>query len=82
MSWVPPIEIHNLTKAYGLTPAVSGLNLAIRPNQITAFLGVNGAGKTTTIKMLLGMIQPSSGDAYVLGTASTMRRAQFALEGT
>lgn len=69
MSWIPPIQIHNLTKAYGPTPAVNGLNLAIRPNQITAFLGVNGAGKTTTIKMLLGMIQPSSGDAYVLGTS-------------
>lgn len=69
MSSVPPIQIHDLTKAYGPNPAVSGLNLAIRPNQITAFLGVNGAGKTTTIKMLLGMIQPSSGDAYVLGTS-------------
>ncbi len=69
MNWEPAIQLHNLTKTYGRTAAVRGLNLAIRPNQVTAFLGVNGAGKTTTIKMLLGMIQPSNGDAIVLGTS-------------
>jgi ABC-2 type transport system ATP-binding protein len=69
MSCVPPIQINNLTKAYGSTQAVRGLNLAIKPNQITAFLGVNGAGKTTTIKMLLGMVRPSNGDAHLLGTS-------------
>lgn len=69
MTWEPVIQLHNLTKAYGQTTAVSGLNFAVRPNQVTAFLGVNGVGKTTTIKMLLGMIQSSSGDAYVLGTS-------------
>ena len=42
MSSRSPIQIDNLTKAYGPTAAVSGLNLAIRPHQITAFLGVNG----------------------------------------
>lgn len=69
MSCVPPIQIENLTKAYGSTQAVRGLNLVIKPNQITAFLGVNGAGKTTTIRMLLGMIRPSNGDAHLLGTS-------------
>jgi len=69
MSCVPSIHTQNLTKAYGSTQAVRGLNLAIKPNQITAFLGVNGAGKTTTIKMLLGMIRPSDGDATLLGTS-------------
>jgi ABC-2 type transport system ATP-binding protein len=69
MSCVPPIQLHNLTKAYGSTQAVRALNLAIKPNQITAFLGVNGAGKTTTIKMLLGMVRPSNGDAHLLGTS-------------
>ncbi|HMH16175.1 MAG TPA: ABC transporter ATP-binding protein [Edaphobacter sp.] len=69
MSMVAPIQLQNLTKAYGSTQAVKDLNLSIRPNQITAFLGVNGAGKTTTIKMLLGMIRPSNGSAYLLGTS-------------
>ena len=69
MSIVAPIQIQDLTKAYGSTKAVRELSLSIRPNQITAFLGVNGAGKTTTIKMLLGMIHPSSGAAYLLGTS-------------
>jgi ABC-2 type transport system ATP-binding protein len=69
MSVLAPIQIQNLTKAYGSTLAVRELNLAIRPNQITAFLGANGAGKTTTIKMLLGMIRPSDGDARLLGTS-------------
>jgi len=69
MSCIPSIHTQNLTKVYGSTQAVRGLNLAIKPNQITAFLGVNGAGKTTTIKMLLGMIRPSDGDASLLGTS-------------
>ena len=81
MSSGSPIQIDNLTKAYGPTPAVSGLNLAIRPHQITAFLGVNGAGKTTTIKMLLGMIQPSSGAAYVLGTSIYDARGSVRVRG-
>ena len=47
--------------------AVKELNLSIRPHSITAFLGLNGAGKSTTIKMLLGMMRPSSGDGTILG---------------
>ena len=43
------------------------MNLAVQRSCITAFLGRNGAGKSTTIKMLLGMIAPSSGDGTVLG---------------
>lgn len=69
MSYLPCIHSQNLTKVYGSTETVKRLTLSIKPNQITAFLGVNGAGKTTTIKMLLGMIQPSDGDAFLLGTS-------------
>jgi ABC-2 type transport system ATP-binding protein len=61
------IRTESLTKAYGQFVAVDSLSLAVPKNCITAFLGPNGAGKSTTIKMLLGMIQPTSGDATVLG---------------
>lgn len=65
------IETRGLTKSYGVLSAVNQLNLAVRRGCITAFLGRNGAGKSTTIKMLLGMIRPSSGDAKVLETNIT-----------
>jgi ABC-2 type transport system ATP-binding protein len=56
-----------LTKTYGNAEAVRALNLSVGRNRITAFLGRNGAGKSTTIKMLLGMIRPTSGSGTVLG---------------
>jgi ABC-2 type transport system ATP-binding protein len=61
------ILTHALSKFYGNNAAVRELNLAVRQNRITAFLGRNGAGKSTTIKMLLGMIRPTSGSGAVLG---------------
>jgi ABC-2 type transport system ATP-binding protein len=64
----PVIETRRLSKSYGSVQAVRGLNLSVSPNSITAFLGLNGAGKSTTVKMLLGMISPSSGEGYVLGS--------------
>lgn len=67
MSSAPAIETQGLTRRYGQHEAVSGLNLQVRRNQITGFLGRNGAGKSTTIKMLLGMTHPSSGTGRVLG---------------
>src|SRR5215467_7292986 len=63
----PVILTHCLTKSYGAAKAVRALNLSVERNRITAFLGRNGAGKSTTIKMLLGMIRPTSGSATVLG---------------
>jgi ABC-2 type transport system ATP-binding protein len=61
------IITHALSKSYGSHAAVQGLNLAVKRRQITAFLGRNGAGKSTTIKMLLGMVRPTSGSGAVLG---------------
>ena len=57
------IEIKNLTKKYNDKLAVDNLNLSIKQGKLLALLGVNGAGKTTTLKMLSGLIQPTSGDA-------------------
>jgi ABC-2 type transport system ATP-binding protein len=67
------IEIRNLTKKYhnivggGTFTAVDDLSLTVEEGQIFGFLGPNGAGKTTTIKMLLGLIFPTSGEASLLG---------------
>jgi ABC-2 type transport system ATP-binding protein len=61
------IETMGLSKLYGRSYAVRNLNLTVRSDRITAFLGLNGAGKSTTIRMLLGMIRPSEGSGTVLG---------------
>src|SRR5258708_34975635 len=62
-----PIETVDLGKRYGKVTAVKQLSLRVAEGEIYAFLGLNGAGKTTTIRMLLGMIKPTSGSATVLG---------------
>ncbi len=61
------IRIQNLTKRFGSKVAVSELDLEIAAGEFFCFLGPNGAGKTTTIKMLTGLVRPSSGEALVGG---------------
>ncbi len=61
------IEIKDLEKVYGKKTAVNKINLDIKEGELFALLGVNGAGKTTTIKMLTGLVKPTSGDAFVKG---------------
>ncbi|MCU1319772.1 MAG: transporter related [Edaphobacter sp.] len=61
------IQTSELTKYYGDFHAVNQLNCSVRGERITGFLGRNGAGKSSTIKMLLGMIKPTSGLGTVLG---------------
>lgn len=61
------IETIELKKKYGDYEAVRGLNLSVQAGSVCAFLGQNGAGKSSTIKMLLGMIHPTSGNGSVFG---------------
>jgi ABC-2 type transport system ATP-binding protein len=61
------ISTQDLTKAYGKKSVVNQLNLAIPKGSICGFLGSNGAGKSTTIKLLLGLIKPSSGSGTIFG---------------
>ena len=61
------ISTENLTKTYGKRQVVSNLNLAVPRGSICGFLGANGAGKSTTIKLLLGLLQPTSGVGRVFG---------------
>jgi ABC-2 type transport system ATP-binding protein len=65
------IETHDLTKRYGPIRALERLSLRVEPGEIFGFLGPNGAGKTTTIRLLLGLIAPTTGRAQVLGVDAT-----------
>ena len=67
MPEAPPLEARGLTKRFGSTTAVDDLTFAVEPGRITGFLGPNGAGKTTTLRMLLGLVHPSAGQALVDG---------------
>ena len=61
------IETHGLTKRYGRVVAVEDLNLEVQEGEVFGLLGPNGSGKTTTILMLLGLTEPTRGEARVLG---------------
>lgn len=61
------IEFENVTRTYDRKVAVDGLNLSVPRGQLFAFLGPNGAGKTTSIKMLVGLLRPSSGHVRLGG---------------
>ncbi|MBI5871003.1 MAG: ABC transporter ATP-binding protein [Actinobacteria bacterium] len=61
------IAFEDLTKNFGQKKAVDGLSFTVEPGRITGFLGPNGAGKTTTLRMLLGLVEPTSGRATLDG---------------
>ncbi|TFD35363.1 ABC transporter ATP-binding protein [Cryobacterium sp. TMT1-19] len=61
------IEFSNITKTFGSVTAVDNLSFTVEPGRVTGFLGPNGAGKTTTLRMLLGLVTPTSGTATIDG---------------
>jgi len=61
------VECRALSKRYGDVVAVDGIGFALEPGTVTGFLGPNGAGKTTTLRLLLGLAEPTSGEALVFG---------------
>ncbi|HMD37195.1 MAG TPA: ABC transporter ATP-binding protein [Vicinamibacterales bacterium] len=75
------IQIENLVKQYGSFTAVDGVSLEVRSGEIHGFLGPNGAGKTTTIRMIAGLLKPTSGRIVVNGhdTATEPERAKQSL---
>ncbi len=81
------IEVRGLTKTFGSFTAVDHLDFTVEPGRITGFLGPNGAGKTTTLRMLLGLVRPTSGTATIDGRdyhdiPTPMRTVGSALEAT
>lgn len=63
----PAIHTVELRKAFGKTVALAGLSMTVPPGEVFGFLGPNGAGKTTSVKLLLGLIKPTGGEAWILG---------------
>jgi ABC-2 type transport system ATP-binding protein len=63
----PAIHAMELRKRYGRTVALAGLSMTVERGEVFGFLGPNGAGKTTAVKLLLGLVRPSGGEAMVLG---------------
>ncbi len=65
MSTTPALRLDGLSKRFGATHAVTDLDLEVEPGEVFGFLGPNGAGKSTTIRMLLGLLRPTAGTAWV-----------------
>ena len=63
----PAIQTDNLSKRFGHTVALAGLSMTVPRGEVFGFLGPNGAGKTTSVKLLLGLLKPTSGEASLLG---------------
>lgn len=63
----PVVTVSSLTKCYGALVAVDELSFSLGAGTITGFLGPNGAGKTTTLRLLLGLAEPTAGQALVFG---------------
>ena len=73
-----PLAVRGLTKVFHREPVVDNLDLTIRPGELYALLGPNGAGKTTTMRMVVGLLEPTSGSISVFGVdvASEPERAK------
>ena len=63
----PAIQTVNLSKKFGRTVALAGLSMTVPRGEVFGFLGPNGAGKTTSVKLLLGLLKPTGGEAWLLG---------------
>ena len=61
------VEVRGLTKNFGRTTAVSGMSFTAPAGKVTGFLGPNGSGKTTTLRMVLGLVRPTAGEALIAG---------------
>ena len=80
MSDAPPVEARGLGKTYGEIVAVDDVDLTVEAGDVFGYLGPNGAGKTTSLRMLLGLIRPTSGEARLFGR-DPLREGAKALEG-
>ena len=72
----PVLAADHLTKAFGTQVALRGVSLAVAPGEVVGLLGPNGAGKTTTVKIVAGLVQPSSGSSTLFGLSCADPRAR------
>lgn len=73
----PVIKTNNLTKHYGSMTALDHLTIEVKKGEVLGYLGPNGAGKTTTIRLLLGLIKPSEGEATIFGMDASRDAAEL-----
>jgi ABC-2 type transport system ATP-binding protein len=71
-----PVVVENLSKCFGSFTAVDNVSFNVRAGEVFGWLGPNGAGKTTTIRILLGLLKPTSGSTYILGFNSNSQKKE------
>jgi len=79
MADTPLLELRNITKSYGSVQALSGVDFECRAGEVMAMVGDNGAGKSTLIKILAGVVKPTSGEILVRGRPVAGRAARRGL---
>ena len=70
---MPILKIEKLTKKYGKTYALNGLDMEVKKGDIYGFVGPNGAGKTTTLRIISGLLKSDGGDLWLDGVRTTCR---------
>ena len=78
---VPALELEGLTKHFGDFAAVEDLSLVVRRGDVYGFLGPNGSGKSTTIRMILGLVRPTSGEVRIFGRPATSPAERSGMAG-
>ena len=68
---MPILKIEKLTKKYGKTYALNGLDMEVKKGDIYGFVGPNGAGKTTTLRIISGLLKSAGGDQWLDGVRTT-----------
>jgi ABC-type glutathione transport system ATPase component len=76
MSGTKPLEVRNLKKQFGTVLALRGITFSVEPGEVFGYLGPNGAGKTTTLRIALGLVYPSSGEALMFGKPASNASAR------
>lgn len=69
----PPVQVENVSKAFGRVPVLRGLSLEVREGEVLSLLGLNGIGKTTLIRVLAGLTKPDSGFVKIMGLSPVLQ---------
>src|SRR5262245_13595216 len=64
---IPVAELRGVTRKFGKIAALDGVDLSLNPGEVTSLLGPNGAGKTTAVRLMLGLLRPTSGSVFLYG---------------